>query len=121
MHISTGYNETELPPPQSSDDSYYGNPNDDVDYYIPDVESLYEFGDPQQIRLWLNEWREMRMADQPDDTVRSWFQNLRRLHGPRIIGYEQCTQDYENLLIMEPTNLPFMGTLYDCGMSGCLK
>ena len=94
----------------------------DVDYYVPDFKSLYEFADENQIRDWVSKWREMRMLNKSDSVVKEWFANLRNIHGPHVTGNEECTMLLE-LFRAEWKNLPKQGAYYrredtDCPPSG---
>ncbi len=80
----------------------------DVDYYVPDFKSLYDFAGEKEILDWMKKWRQMRYVDEPDHVVKEWFQNLRKIHGPHVIGYEECTMKF-HLYDSEWDSLPRFG------------
>ena len=84
-------------------------PEFEVDYYVPDFESLYEFANQKQVHFWIQKWREMRYYDEPDSSVRDWFDNLKKFHGPRVIGQEECIMAF-NLFLAKSENLPRKGS-----------
>ncbi len=63
----------------------------DADFYIPNFNSLYDFASEKQIIGWLRKWRQMIQVNEPDHVVKEWFENLRKIHGPHVIGVEECT------------------------------
>ena len=91
-------------------------PEFDVDYYVPDFESLYEFANEKQVHFWIQKWREMRYYDEPDSSVRDWFDSLKKFHGPRVIGREECTMAF-NLFLSKVENLPKEGSFVRQGDS----
>ena len=91
-------------------------PEFDVDYYVPDFESLYEFANEKQVHFWIQKWREMRYYDEPDSSVRDWFDSLKKFHGPRVIGREECTMAF-NLFLSKAENLPKEGSFVRQGDS----
>ena len=80
----------------------------DVDYHVPDFNSLYEFADRKQVRRWVQKWREMLMLNQNDSVVKEWFANLRKVHGPHVVGNAKCTLKFD-LLRTTWENLPKRG------------
>ena len=86
-----------------------------MEYYVPDFTSLQSFATHDEIHMWLNEWRHMVFMKKPSHVIQSWFENLKRVYGPRIDGHHSCIEAHA-LFIGEPGRLPLMGTLVGCDM-----
>ena len=85
-------------------------PASEEEYYMPDFDSLYEFASTEQIYQWVNKWRHLKVQNEPADAIQEWFENLKRVHGPRITGQRRCLRT--NLAILaEWRALPYAGTV----------
>ena len=100
-------------------------PTSEEEYYMPDFDSLYEFATTDQIYKWVSKWRHLRVQNEPNEVIQEWFENLKRLHGPRVLGHRRCTRTHEAVLAGWST-LPHAGTAPGCRIKGdpsneCLK
>ena len=99
---------------QSEDTPYYSDsvrPSDDYYDYLPDLNELIAIANKDQIRMWMNEWREMIMDRQPESAIKQWYQNIKKRFGPHIIGHEECIKSL-SLFSAEHQGLPQSGILH---------
>lgn len=94
-------------------------PASEEEYFMPDFDSLSEFATIDQIYKWVTKWRHLRGQNEPNEVIQEWFENLKRLHGPRITGYRRCTHTYQAVLAGWRT-LPHAGTLPGSRTPGAL-
>ncbi len=55
----------------------------------------------------------MRMAKKTDDEIRQWFETIRKVHGPHIIGHESCTSKWD-IFEADTDELPYYGAVTMC-------
>ena len=88
--------------------------NIDVNYYVPDFTELESFASDKDMHFWLNEWRNMVSNNAPIEKIEEWFENIKRLHGPHIIGNRSCIGQL-TLYTAKRQRLPVMGEIVSCG------
>ena len=111
----TGNENFTAPPPD-----YY----EEKEYWFPDIDVLQEMaeyaGDPDQMRIWLNQWREMSTSGRSNEEMQSWFDGIVKLYGPRIDGYESCIREFPSF-ISDPSSTPQYGVVSEGGLGNCSR
>jgi len=49
------------------------------------------FSTEEQMKGWLNEWRQMLFRNEPQSAIDRWVAKIFDEYGPRIIGSKPCT------------------------------
>ena len=98
-----------------------GYPSGDVNYFIPDFSELYDVASEEDIHNWQNEWRVKVAKGEPTSVIQEWFENIKSVQLPHIVGYRSCIHEH-SMVKSHRDNLPAMGTLVGCDEYGaCSK
>jgi len=57
----------------------------------PPFDGLEQFVGKEQINLWLNEWRKMKLSGEPESRIQEWVKYLFDRYGRRVVGSRPCT------------------------------
>lgn len=78
------------------------------------LEYLGSISDVEQVNEWRGELFNSDVDYTNREAVMDWFENIRKRHGPRLVGYESCTKHLP-LVLATADSLPYFGTLIKCG------
>ena len=69
-------------------------PPPEDNYYAPDFNELTDYVDKDSFRMLINEWRQKVIDEKPIREIKAWWDHVKRLHGPRIVGHEECIKSF---------------------------
>lgn len=99
--------------------------SDSSDYYVPDISRLHDLANnnSELIREWLNEWRKMTLAGEPQHVLNTWYQNILDKYGPQVIAQKPCTTSSTLFVALSNVALPQFRAQSKCRLppGGCSK
>ena len=79
------------------------------------LDRLNKMGNEEQVNEWRSELFNSDVDYNNREAVLDWYENIRRNHGPRLIGYESCINHLPLVLANSEVSLPRSGVLDRCG------
>ena len=95
-------------------------PPPEPSYYEPDFNEMTDYVDKDSFRMLLNEWREQLLGGKSNQQIKAWWENVKRLHGPRIVGHEECVNAFP-LFMADNFSAGYDGTIQGDLCENCFK